>query len=119
MLDAGAQGRHVREIHVARRDLLRIEQIVDRVEQGPPRGMDPLQIYRARIVAFVAGILEEHLAVAEDGVDGSAQIMSLGSDKGFADNLVRAAHPRGRTSLRTSRNSSSWPKEPLRRIRDT
>ena len=66
------------EVHPPGLDLGQIEDVVDQPQQVPARRGDLLQVAAERgggVVAEVLGLLLEHLRVADDGVEGRAQLV--------------------------------------------
>jgi len=64
------------EIHLARFDLGKVEDVVDQRQQVLARRVDFLQVGNKILLAQILRLFGEHLAVANDGVHGRAQLMA-------------------------------------------
>ncbi|MNS49993.1 hypothetical protein D3C72_826290 [compost metagenome] len=91
------------QLHLAGLDLGEVEDVVDQGQEVPPGALDLLEIGDAARQAVVLGLFLEHLGVADDGVQGRAQLVAhvrekaalglagqLGLDAGLAQSVVGA-----------------------------
>ena len=63
------------DLHASRLDLGEVEHVVDQSEQVPAAHVDLLEVLGERRFAQLRGLLLEHLAVADDGVERRAQLV--------------------------------------------
>jgi hypothetical protein len=79
-LDAAHQLGHVElldeDVHLSRLDLGQVEHAVDQLQQVAARAHDLAQVGSVGLVAIFPDLLLEHLAVADDGVQGRAQLVA-------------------------------------------
>ena len=64
------------DVHAAGFDLRKIEDAVDQPQQVLAGSLDLLQIADGHIVAAIGGVLDQDLAVADDGVERRAQLVA-------------------------------------------
>ena len=64
------------DLHLAGLDLRDVEDVVDQAQQVAPGGEDLLEVGDEALLAQVVGLLLEHLAVADDGVERRAQLVA-------------------------------------------
>ena len=81
-----AQARHV---HLPQRHRSRIEQAADEQHQPFGQRMQPLQLGHQVDVTEIAGVFEQHLAVANEGAERQAQFV-LELDERFAPRRIDA-----------------------------
>ena len=68
--------RFEKDRHAARFDLGKIEDVIDQLQQVLGRGKDLLQVGLHPLLPGVFRLLEQHLAVADDGIHRGAQLMA-------------------------------------------
>jgi len=73
------------DFHFAGLDLRHFENRVDEFEEVLAGGLDLLQVLEIGDPAVGFGLLLQHLAVADDGVERRAKLMGHGSEKGALD----------------------------------